>query len=165
MSVLSVSLTVSQSVVSMLGSEIERSSGHQSHWLNAADANLADEGTHTGQGTSSRTVSDGPSRSGHDVAAANKRVKRPRSKTPEGGLSAHQYVWDDPDQMQPKLEPRDWQGFATGNVQGLTESADDEKPHNSHKFLAERTQGQSQSNQVSTKKRTGLKVKLNFKNG
>lgn len=153
-----------------------------------ADANLADEGTNTGQGNSSRAVSDAPSVPGHGTARAAKQANRSRSITPEGGLAAQHYSWGD--QAEPKAEPAKsgWQGFQaddseqkhhTGNGDGQPDAVPSQTASH-HAAGARDADGndiaaQHQPNAVKQEhipsvdrpptKRTGLKVKLKFKTG
>ncbi|DBA85268.1 TPA: hypothetical protein ACH3X2_005964 [Trebouxia sp. C0005] len=152
------------------------------------DANLADEGTNTGQGNSSRAVSDAPSVPGHGTARAAKQANRSRSITPEGGLAAQHYSWGD--QAEPKAEPAKsgWQGFQaddseqkhhTGNGDGQPDAVPSQTASH-HAAGARDADGndiaaQHQPNAVKQEhipsvdrpptKRTGLKVKLKFKTG
>lgn len=150
------------------------------------DANLADEGTNTGPGLSSRAVSDGPAVSGHGGSTAGKKVKRSRSNTPEGGLAAQHYVWDNyVESEQPEPVKSEWQGFPTRHAQDHhaqrhhSESRNAAGPsshfpdpardvseqHNgvSQQQVVAAKQEQSQAVKLASTKRTGLKVKLKFK--
>lgn len=149
------------------------------------DANLADEGTNTGPGLSSRAVSEGPSVSGRGEAAASKKVKRSRSNTPEGGLAAQHYVWDDLiETEQPQPVKSEWQGFPTRHAQdhnaphhseshgaagasgllpGSAHDANEQHNGASEQHVVTARQEQNQVANLSSTKRTGLKVKLKFK--
>lgn len=159
-----------------------------------ADANLADEGTNTGQGYSSRAASDAPSTSGHRGA---KTGKRSRSITPEGGLAAQHFSWDDgslPLKPEAKVGPvkSEWQGFATDRGQdhgpgydaGLHDAGTSQNHHHTsvpdHNTGVEDASGNgiaAEQQMTAAKqehkpaadhppvKRTSLKVKLKFKNG
>ena len=147
------------------------------------DANLADEGTNTGPGLSSRAASDGPSVSGHGRTTAGKKVKRSRSNTPEGGLAAQHYVWDDHiESEQPEPVKSEWQGFPTSQDQhaphhseshdaaaasslfpGPTHDVSEQHPGVSEQQVVAARQEQSQVVNLASTKRTGLKVKLKFK--
>ena len=152
-----------------------------------ADANLADEGTHTGQGNSSRAVSEAPSISGQGIPAASKKVKRSRSNTPEGGFAAQHYSWDNHNEgAQPKFEPSksEWQGFESGHAQdphamkaepqnaaGTHGEDSSQFANNQHvqypaseQHMEAVKQEQNMADPPSTK-RTGLKIKLKFKPG
>ena len=147
-----------------------------------ADANLADEGTNTGPGLSSRAVSEGPSVSGRREAAASKKVKRSRSNTPEGGLAAQHYVWDDHVKSeQPEPVKSEWQGFPTQDhhaphhsesqdaagaselLSGPTHDANEQHIGASEQHVVAARQEQNQVVNLSSTKRTGLKVKLKFR--
>lgn len=149
-----------------------------------ADANLADEGTNTGQGNSSRAVSEVPSIPGHGTARAAKKANRSRSITPEGGLAAQPYSWDN--QPEPKAEPvkSEWQGFqADDREQKHGDGQFDAGPSQTASYHAAGARGADGSDfaaqhQLTTvkqehipsvdrppTKRTGLKVKLKFKTG
>lgn len=153
-------------------------------WVFAADANLADEGTHTGQGNSSRAVSEAPSISGRGIPATSKKVKRSRSNTPEGGLAAQHYSWDNHNgDAQLKSEPikSEWQGFGHAQdsyamktephqVAGTGGEDASQYANNQHvHFPAIEQQAgavkQEQNMVPPTTKRTGLKIKLKVKNG
>jgi hypothetical protein len=153
-----------------------------------ADANLADEGTNTGQGNSSRAVSDAPSIPGHGTARAAKKAYRSRSITPEGGLAAQHYSWDD--QPEPKAEhvKSEWQGFQANDREqkhhtGYGDGQSDAGPSQAasyhaagardaygndfaaqHQPIAVKQEHTSSVDRPPTK-RTGLKVKLKFKTG
>ena len=136
----------------------------------------------------SSRASEGPSISGRGITVAGKRVKRSRSNTPEGGLAAQQYDWDDPTDEGLKTEPvkSEWQGFTTRHAQdhqgphpsdphdaagtsdgfaGLTPNVNGQHTGASEHRVAAVKQEHSQVVNVSSKKRTGLKVKLKFKSG
>ena len=155
-----------------------------------ADANLADEGPNTGQGNFSRAVSDGPPSLGHHIAAAAKKGKRSRSITPEGGLAAHHYNWDDdtqPTEHPLKIEPvkSEWKGFAPGRNQAHhsgydaqshgADTSNRDSPHAAAEYSGADVRNAYDNGLVKQEqkpavdkpqvKRTGLKVKLKFKNG
>lgn len=135
---------------------------------------------------SSRAVSEGPSVSGQDRAAGSKKVKRSRSNTPVGGLPAQHYVWDDPiESQQPRTEPvkSEWQSDPRGHAQDPAPhrsashdaaGASSQLPHLTHDvneqpnraLEQQMTTAKQEENQVvnlTSTKRTGLKVKLKIK--
>lgn len=136
---------------------------------------------------SSRAVSEGPSVSGHDRAAASKKVKRSRSNTPVGGLPAQHYVWDDHiERQQPTTGPvkTEWQSTLTGHAQDhhaphpsasyaaagassqllhLTHDVNEQPNRALEQQMATAKQEQNQVVNLTSTKRTGLKVKLKFK--
>ena len=155
-----------------------------------ADANLADEATNTGQGNSSRAVSEAPSIPGHGTARAAKKANRSRSVTPEGGLAAQPYNWDN--QPEPKTEPvkSEWQGFQaddrgqkhhSGYGDGQSGAGPSQTAaasyHAAGARYADGSDFAAQHQPITVKhehipsvdrpaaKRTGLKVKLKFKTG
>ena len=153
-----------------------------------ADANLADEATNTGQGNSSRAVSEAPSIPGHGTARAAKKANRSRSITPEGGLAALPYSWDK--QPEPKTEPvkSKWQGFQADDREqkhhtGYGDGQSDAGPgqtasyHAAGARYADGSDFAAQHQPTTVKhehipsvdrpaaKRTGLKVKLKCKTG
>ena len=153
-----------------------------------ADANLADEATNTGQGNSSRAVSEAPSIPGHGTARAAKKANRSRSITPEGGLAAQPYSWDN--QPEPKAEPvkSGWQGFQADDREqkhhtGYGDGQSDAGPSQTASYhaagarYADGSDFAAQHQPTTVKhehipsvdrpaaKRTGLKVKLKFKTG
>ncbi len=128
-----------------------------------------------------------PSVPGHGTARAAKKANRSRSITPEGGLAAQHYSWDD--QPEPKAEPvkSEWQGFQTDREQkhhtGYGDGQSDAGPSQTasyHAAGARDADGSdiaAQHQPIAVKqehitsvdrpptKRTGLKVKLKFKTG
>ena len=127
--------------------------------------------------------------SGPGAAAASKKVKRSRSNTPEGGLAAQHYIWDDHNEgEQPGTEPvkSEWQGFTTrhgqdhhapphpeshgaagasGHFPGLVHDGNEQRHGVSEQQAVAAKQEQNQAVNLSSTKRTGLKIKLKFKSG
>lgn len=136
---------------------------------------------------SSRAASEGPSISGHGGAAASKKVKRSRSNTPVGGLPAQHYVWDDHSgrqQRRTELVKTEWQSASTGHAQDHhapdrsashdAAGASSQLPHLTHDVneqpnraleqqMPTAKQEENQVVNMTSTKRTGLKVKLKFK--